>query len=296
LDPRHQLERKLALSLIESHPDDAAGALERLSVSDAAALLADVDADEAAGVLRRMVGRSAADLLCHLPAEHAAETTQALPLDAAASLLRRIDESTRVRILSEMDEQRAAALRSLLEYERGTAGAAMDPDELALPEDLTIGEAIERVMMSPHQVHYNLYIVDREHLLVGVLNLHELFVAPRGEHLSTVMLDPTHKLVATAGYDAIVAHPGWRSVPALPVVDGRGRFLGSLRYRTLRRIERQIEEGRRGRGNPTSQALADLYWTGIAGLVGSMLGAASPQNHHPNESRSDDGEPPTRPQ
>jgi len=293
LDAKDHVERRLARALIESHPEDAAGALERMSPSAAATLVADVSAAAAADVLRRMVGRSAADLLTHLPVEHTAKTTAELPLDVAASLLRRIDESARERILVEMEDARAYALRSLLQYEKGTAGAVMDPEELALPEELTVKEAIDRVLKSPNQVHYNVYVVNREQILVGVLNLHELFVTGRDQRLSATMLDPIHKLSATAGYDSIVAHPGWRAVSALPVVDEKGRFVGSLRYRTLRRIERQIEEGRRGRGSPTSQALADLYWTGITGLVESVLGAAAPPEPRPAGGRNTHGETPS---
>ena len=84
-------------------------------------------------------------------------------------------------------------------------------------------------------------------------------------------------LAATADRDAILAHPSWNDVHALPVVDAGGRFLGIVRHETLRRLESEAP------ATPVGTAAADaalefgeMAWTGGAALLGELMAVVSP--------------------
>jgi magnesium transporter len=276
------LETDLAREALAAHPLEAAAALERVPAEDAAALLERVDPKLAAHVLQRMATLTIAAILQSVPQERAAVWIIALPLDLAAICLRRLEQPPREAILGALPEGRGRGLRALLGFPEQTAGALMDPEVLALPLDLSAGEALDLVRRNPEHARYNLYVVDREQRLVGVLNLRELLLADPKTPLADYMHEQVHRLGADADRHAIVSAPGWREVHALPVVDAKGLFLGALRYRTLRRLEEELR-GARPEEGATARALGDLLRTGAAGVLEAISASISDAPERTND-------------
>jgi magnesium transporter len=281
------LKNRLATDLVTAHPLDAAQALERLPARDVAALLAGLAVEPGARALQQMALYPAAVVLSELPEARASELVGRLPTEFAAVLLRSVDAAVRERLLAPLSSRRARELRSILAFPEGTAGSLMDPEVLALPQDLKVKDALARVREAAGHARYNVYIVDRDQVLVGVINLRELLMASSGDLLSSLMQTAVHRLAARADRHTIVSHPGWRAVHALPVVDERGRYLGTVRYRTLRRLE----EGLRGvlsEEGATARALGGLFRAGASAMLEAMV-ASTPERHSAGSGRSRDG-------
>lgn len=268
------LESRLAVGILESRPAEAARTLERLPAPDVAGFLDALEARPSARVLGQMQPEAAAGVLARMPAEHAVRIVEQLGVDAGALRLRRLEASVRDAILDALPVRRSRALRSLLRFPERTAGALMDPDVLALPADLTAGDAVERVREAASNARYNLYVVDRDHRLVGVVNLRELLLADSSDLLGGIMRTHVHRLAALSDRRAILAHPGWREVHALPVVDEGGVYLGALRYRTLRRLEEELRGPAPDTG-ATARALGDLFRTGASAMVEAVASTPS---------------------
>ncbi len=274
MDAMALLRERLAVGLIEEHPDDAASVLERLPAAAAAALVAHLGHERSSFVLSRLDPNVASALVAELDEEEAAGAIASLPLESAARLLRRLDGERAEALLAQLPASRSRPLRALLRFREHSAGALMDPEVLALPVEIAAEEAVERVREAPERARYNVYVVDREQRLVGVLNLHELLAAPPRAALATVMTRDPLRILANAERRAIVEHPGWREVTALPVVDRDGVYLGAIRYRTLRRLETDVARGG-PEGASAATALGDLFATATAGMVEAALGAPS---------------------
>lgn len=270
-----EIERRLSRTLLEAHPEEAARALETLDAARAAAVLADGPADVAAGALARTVPHAAASVLTALHPARAAALLAALPFDVAAAHLRRIDAGAREERIAALPDPLARSFRSLLRFPEGTAGALMDPRVAALADDITAAEALRALRTAADRALYNVYVVDRDQNLVGVLNLRELLLARPGERLSAVMGDPVHRLRAGADSLEIVSHPGWQQVHSLPVVDSGGRLLGAIRYRTLRRLEDELRGPLQRTDSPTARALGELFGTALSGWVDALAGAVA---------------------
>jgi magnesium transporter len=282
------IETRLAGDLLEAHPIDAAQAFERLPARDVAALIGKVETKTGGGILQRMAPPLAGAVLSELGLEKACEILERLPAEMAALSLRGMDPSLRDQVLAALPGRRSRALTSLLRFPDGTAGSLMDPEVLALPHDLTAREAVARVREAAGNARYNLYIVDRDQTLVGVINLHELLMARPADRLSSLMQTRVHRLPAIADRHAIVSHPGWREVHALPVVDEQGVYLGAIRYRTLRLLEEQLRGSRSDEG-ATARALGGLLRAGAAAMVEAVV-ASTPRSQSPAElGRSRDG-------
>jgi magnesium transporter len=282
------IETRIAGDLLRAHPIDAAQALERLPAREVGALLEKVETEIGGGILRRMTPLLAGAVLSELDAEKAPEIVARLPVEVAALSLRVMDPSLREKILAALPGPRSRALASLLRFPDGTAGSLMDPEVLALPQDLTAREALARVREAAGSARYNLYIVDRDQTLVGVINLHELLMARPGDRLSSLMQTTVHRLSARADRHAIVSNPGWREVHALPVVDERGVYLGAIRYRTLRAVEEQLR-GTRTEEGVTARALGGLLRAGAAAMLEAVVASTPPSRSGAEPGRSRDG-------
>lgn len=264
------LRASLADELLRKHPREAARAIERLAAAEGAATLSRCEPAVAAEVLSRLTSISAGPILALMKTARLADAVAQLPPDRAARLSRRLEDAERDALLRELPDASARPLRALLRHPEDSAGALMDPDVLALPLELTVREAIERIRTTPETARYNVYVTDAEQRLVGVVNLREILIAAPRDRLEAIMHRDVHRLPADADRHAIVAHPGWRDVHALPVVDERDAYLGAIRYRTLRRIESELTPSRDD--GTTARALGDLFATGSIGVLEALVG------------------------
>jgi Mg/Co/Ni transporter MgtE len=247
----------------EDHPAEAARLLGDHPPAGGAALLARLDDAGAAGVLARMSPPAGAGCLAALDPSRATAILSLLPPERAAALLRRLDAAGREALLRALPG--AARLRPLLVHAEGTAAALMDPAAIALPDDLDLDEARRRLHRHAAQIALEVYVVDRDQRLRGVVSLREVLdPARRGALLA--LARPVEPLTAGADTAAVAAHPGLQEQDSLPVVDERGVYLGAVRHDRLRQ-QQGARGARRARGGVEAVgALGELYWLGLSGL------------------------------
>jgi magnesium transporter len=260
------LERELALEVLAAHPREAAQVAERLPGAAVAELLGSTQAKTCADLLAQMSPLAARRALMAINPDRGAKIVGELPAAVAAPLLRGLPVEARVPLLQALPGTQARAVESMLRFPEGTAGALMDPDVLALCEDLTAEDAVAAVRETPHAARYNLYVLDRAQRLVGVINQRELLLAVPKALLGSFMTRSVHRLPAEADRVAVVSHPAWREVHSLPVVDRDGRYLGAVRYRAFRALEEALRE-RRDDASVTARALGDLFRTGAEAVL-----------------------------
>jgi magnesium transporter len=264
----------LSEAFFAGHPDEAARAVESLGSRDAARVLGRVSLDAAAPALARMAPHDAARLLTELGADQSAALVGRLDLQDAAAILRTLEPTERDAILAALPEDDSAPVSLLLFYPEGTAGSYMDPRVLCVPADITVEQAQQRVRVRYQRTIYYVYVVDRDKELVGVVNLRELFVAPKSATLASITRRSVARIAASARRNAIVMHPRWRELHTLPVVDGEGRFIGAIRYRTLRRLETEsANESRRKHPLTVAAGLAEIYALGAHSMLSAAIHA-----------------------
>ncbi|HUF66715.1 MAG TPA: CBS domain-containing protein [Gemmatimonadaceae bacterium] len=262
-------EERLALALVAEHPEDAARLIERADPADAAALLGRIPPAMAAEAFKTLGPSAAAACASELDEDRLGAIIEALPLDVASAILRRASQVRRDNILAAADEERGARLRSLLAFAENTAGAAADPDVVALVTDTIAEDARRQLREVPGHLLTYLYIVTRDRTLAGALNIGELMAAAPKQTLAGVMHADPVRLDANTDIATVTAHPAWRDFDALPVVDSAGKLVGAIRHKTIRRMSL---EG----AHPvvaTIVGLSELYWTGLSGMLASLLPA-----------------------
>jgi magnesium transporter len=273
-----RLEQDLARAFLDDHPREAAVALERMPPASRLDVLRLAPA-AAAPALGDMVAPAAADTLARLTPAEAVPLVDGLDLDVAIGLLRRMPGEAAEALLAALPEAKQVPLRRALHYPEGTAGALMDPAALALPDDITVAEGRLRLRREAHGLLYYLFVVDRDGVLVGVLDIPELMRARSRDAIRAVMRAPVEHVPAWTPATAVRVHPAWRSFHALPVTDEQNRLVGAIRYQTLRRLEHDAETG--GGAQPTGLtvgALGELFHLGLAGFIEGVAAAAAPSS------------------
>lgn len=280
-------ELPLVLAFAAGYPDEVARFIERLPPDGAAEVLGALPAQSAANVLARAVPLIAAHSLARLDPEAAAEVLEAAHPTLAADLLLRLERPTRAKLLEHVAPGRAEDLKRMTDYGPRRAGGRLDPRAPALPEALSVAEVFERLRAYPAGVMHYVYAIDAERRLTGVVNMRELMLAPPEAPLSTIVTREPEALFAHDPLQVIARHAGWKRSHALPVIDRDGRFLGALRYSTLRAIETELGQAAAGPdADQTASALAELCAVGASAMT-RFIGAALALEPPPTERRQE---------
>lgn len=259
---------RLAAAFMETHPEEAAQVIDSLPPPVAAALLGMSPPRTAAATLSSLSPGAAIACLPFLRNEAAGSLLEELGPEAASRLLRQLDAEQRDALLHALPAGSRSGFERLLRFPEGTAGAAMEPRTLALPEDVTVEEARGRLEREADRFHSYVYVVDRKGVLVGVAGIRDLLRAEPGTPLRSVAQPASARLSCYAETSELLSHPGWESFHALPVVDPDGTLLGVIRYATLRRLEREKQRGRTGQNLVLAGlALAEVYWITLANAL-----------------------------
>jgi magnesium transporter len=108
----------------------------------------------------------------------------------------------------------------------------MDPRVAGFPGDARVETVLERLRGLARRV-YDVFVVDPEGRVTGVVPLQELALAPLESRLEALARPSVPKVPATAGREEIVEAMAGGTTPSLAVVDFEGRLLGVLRYAAL---------------------------------------------------------------
>ena len=225
--------KKLASTLLERYPDEAARILEGASGSAVAELFESELGRPAVKALKGLTPDKAVQAIIDMSDERTRRVLESLDPHRAAALLGRMDPETREKNLAVLDPSLAGDLRSMAEYPRDRAGAIMDPRATAFRQEATVREVVQRLRSLRRKRIQDLFLVDADGRLVGSVPLQDVVLASPGERLQDLARIPTPSVQATSTREAVIEELEQQRVGSLPVVDFDGRLLGVLRQDQL---------------------------------------------------------------
>lgn len=264
--------RFISHRFIRTHTVEAVRVLEKHSAREISEFLENMPSALAADVIRLMNPITAGECLDMMSPKICAAIIEQLPLEIESVLLRRLKNKVPQDILPLMSPPRADSLNLVLQYPQGTAGALMDPQVFTLPDDIMISDALKRIQKNPQHVINYLYVLNREHRLVGYVTIRRLMLASAGDNISAIMQRTDFTLSPEMSHRSILLNEGWNQLHALPVIDANGIFLGAIGYKTLRYLEKETEKKIATTKYDAGVALGELYWIGLSSF---LKGAAS---------------------
>ncbi len=191
---------------------------------------------ETAGALVEELDRAAAiEISRDLKPEHLARILDQASPDAAADVLRGLPETLASLTIERMTE--ADGVTRLLDYEDDDAGGLMTPEFIALRDSMTVTQALAFVRrwatdLDPQDVLY-LFVVGRNGMLTGVINLAQLVVAKPSQRISLLMDPDVISVPAETDQEPCAGLMRRDGLGNLPVVDGDGRLVGVLHLENM---------------------------------------------------------------
>ncbi|MGB8711622.1 MAG: magnesium transporter [Onishia taeanensis] len=152
--------------------------------------------------------------------------------DERADFFNLVGEDRREALLRRMARHEREEVLLLASYEKGTAGALMTADYVAIPAGLSVSQAMMRVRQTAPDAEtvYQIYILDDDGRLTGTLSLRQLMVARPGASVADLMIrDVIHTRVGAEQEDVakLVAR---YDLLAVPVVDDTDRLVGIVTH------------------------------------------------------------------
>ena len=214
--------------LDELHPADVADILEQLDPQQRANVFKHLDENQATEAISEMEDEYQADFIEDLDDAKAANVLGNMDPDDAVDIVRDLSYEKAEALLRLMGVEDAAEIRRLLGYKDGTAGGMMTTQFVAVEESFTVRQTIEVLRELPEEhptVHY-VYVLDEYGKLVGVLSLRTLVLTDDSRVMHDIMYTDLITASPDETEDDVAADIFKYELPAMPVVDERGKLLG----------------------------------------------------------------------
>ena len=216
--------------LQEIHPADLAQIMDDLDRDERVELMTTLTNTDAAEALAEAEPEVQSDTVKSLPSELAADIIEAMPPDDATDILSDLSPEKAGQIISLMASHKAEAVRRLLKHPEGTAGSIMTTEFIALPDTLTVDQAIQqlRALAPKEEQAYYLHVVDKEGRLIGILSIRALIISQPGRPIAEIMSQEVVSVSVNDSVETVAAALRKYNLMALPVLDDSNRLVGTV--------------------------------------------------------------------
>lgn len=225
-------EGDMALDQIlnKAHPADIADVIERLSDKHGWTLFINLQNDVGARVLHELGREATRRLFRKMTDTDIAQYLDVMPMDEVAGILSHDIPERQEAILQAMGADDAKEVRALIGYPIDSAGRLMTEKFVHLPLGLSMESVISRLRHVDVDVETmsDLYIVDDDNILLGVLSLREVITADRHALTQDVMKTDIVTVLPETDQEDVARIVARYDFLALPVVSEQGRILGII--------------------------------------------------------------------
>lgn len=225
---RPEIERLLN----ELHPASIAEFSEGLSVEETWRLLGYAPIEQQEEIFTFFSHGKQQELATGVGRERLSSLLERMSHDDRVDLLKHLDEELVHSLLSLIPATERQDIRELMSHSEQTVGSVMTTDYATLPPGVSASEAIERLRQQApsSETIYLVYVVDRDHRLLGVVSLRDLVLAdPRTTVEQLMQTDPV-SVRADQDRQDVAAEIAKYDLLAIPVVDGDQRMVGIVTH------------------------------------------------------------------
>ena len=232
---------RLRAALEQDDFGGAAAIIERLRPVDQADLFAELDEDDQVSLFSQLDPASSADILEELEDDDAADLMLALPTGAAARIVAQMEPDEVADMFAEMEPEQVQTflseledpdeIRPLLLHPEDSAAGLMTVWMLALRRRMTIAQALQTIrewQPEDKEIIQQLFVVDKEGKLCGVLSLFSLITSDPNKFVMDVMNPEVISVLAGTDQEECARIMSRYDLLLLPVVDEWGVLLGTI--------------------------------------------------------------------
>ena len=166
-----------AALLAEEHPADVAEILRFVEDEKKSSLFRLLPEETQAEVLSRVDDPTLTTLLARLSDQEISQVVDEMATDDAADIVGQLPQEDADRVIALLEEEDQESLQKLLEYPEESAGGIMEGEFVAVPEHVTVEEAVAALRERAEEVEHvhHVYVVDSRG---RIGNLHQIRLQP----------------------------------------------------------------------------------------------------------------------
>ena len=216
-------------------PATAAHNLESLSVSEALEIFDHISAELAAKIFRQLSIDFAADLVSAAEPQKIGPILEKAGGEYCSSVLLALAASSRESFLDALSEELREQIQAILSFPNGSAGKAMKTDFTAVKSTFTVKEAIAKLksQASKKRAPSNIYVLNPESKLIGVISTRDLILASSSTRLDELMRTEVLSVEAFEEAEKALRLIASRGFTSIPVLDAQKRLIGVVRATNL---------------------------------------------------------------
>lgn len=229
-------------AFIALHPADIADFLGSVSKKEAQQLFIELPKPLKLATFEELSDFMKGIVLESLSDPEKIEAFRALPVDELADLFDHLSDEDLKKYLNMLAKNVRERVLSIMQFEPDSAGGIMTTDVLTLMAGFTVDQAIkllQRVQPS-QEIHQQIFVVDKEHNLLGHINLQDLVLHKPDERISDFMKKNELVVRADDDQETVAKEMVHYGLIAVPVVSESNTFLGVISSEEL--VDVLVEE------------------------------------------------------
>ncbi|MFJ3146992.1 magnesium transporter [Streptomyces halstedii] len=209
-------------------PHVIADALARMNAVDAGVAFRLLDKDRALAAFEELEPVNQQQILEGLRDRAFLDLVENMEPDDRVRMLNEAPAKVAKRVLAGLSPNERRMTSALLGYPEGSVGRYMTPEVVALPQDLTVEQALRTVRAkgADAETVYTLPVVDSGRRLTGIVELRELVLNPPDMMMSELVVTEPTSAYATASAERAARLMRETNDLNLPVVDSEDRLVG----------------------------------------------------------------------
>ena len=227
---RHKADANLSNALEKMHAAEVAQIFQHFLPEERQEAFSLVrNREHRASILTESDSHIVRELLEPVPDEDVVPLIKELDSDDARYILETLPEERSQEIVALLDAPETEAIQDMMAYLPETAGAIMTDSYVALPEELTVNEAISQVRKASEVDYiFYVYVIDSNGCLRGVISLRQLLLADPSKTLSEIMITNVWSESVHADQEHVARVVSRYNILAIPVVDDDNVLVGII--------------------------------------------------------------------
>ena len=150
--------------------------------------------------------------------------------DDAADIVNLLPADQVQRILGQISREEYEDIRELLKFHEETAGGLMAREVMTVKGDTSVADIVTLLRSEAETIEqlHNIYVIDRQHMLLGFIPIIKLIIANSENRAEEIMIKDVLTVTTGTDQEEVAALFAKYDLYSLPVVDARGRLVGRI--------------------------------------------------------------------
>lgn len=221
---------KLKEELKEMNSADIPSLLEDLEKEQVVKLFRILSKEQAGEAFSYMEPDMKEKLIHNLTDAELRNVMDELFMDDTVDLIEEMPSNVVKRILKAVNKEDRKTINELLQYPEDSAGSIMTTEFVDLKESMTVEEALERIRTIglDSETIYNCYVLDKNRILLGIVNIKEILISKPGSLIKDLMATNIISVNTMEDQEEVTKMFDKYDYFALPVVDNENRLVGII--------------------------------------------------------------------